>query len=70
LKFDGYRHAICLLYPLQGEKCVMGVKRSMTALVEHLVIHSSNLTQACLQGGKNECSAPTSKPKVPNRIVE
>ena len=67
MKFDAYRHAICMLYPLQGEKCVMGVKRSMTVLVGHLVIHGSNLTQAGVQGGTSECSAPTSNPDVPNR---
>jgi hypothetical protein len=49
LKFDGHRHSICILYPLQIEKRVMGVKRSVTNLVGHLVIHDSNLTQFCGQ---------------------
>jgi len=64
LNFDGYIHAICILYSLQGEKCFVGAKRSMRTLVGYLVIHGSNLTQACGQEGTSECSAPTSDPEV------
>jgi hypothetical protein len=59
-----------MLYPLQGEKCIMGVNRSMTILVGQLVIHGSNLTQICGQGGTSKCSAITSDPEAPNRNLQ
>jgi hypothetical protein len=54
-----------MLYPLQGKNCIMGVNRSMTILAGQLVIHGSNLTQAC-----GKCSALTSDPEAPNRNLQ
>ena len=64
MNFDGHRHSICILYPLEVEKYIVGAKRSMTNLAGYFVIHGPNRQSSMPRVGFESSISAGEKPQI------